>query len=444
MHSSAKPACSTSARPWATTPSSAMPRRCRAVSACRTASAITARPRRRRRPTIARSTNVPCSALRRGLFEAIRFLALFAIAVPLPILLLAHWEHYSAGFAGSASCQRRCADIGHAAALRRLLSRLAGGGACWPSISSRAFANVFLETDKTYPLYGFHYWLQTVVARFSNSRFFNLLFGDSSSIVHYMRSARLEPEHGRADRLELRHQPAARQPVPLRHRQRHDGLGRAVDDQHAPVELIVPAGQDPHRRPQLPRQQHPLSARTARTGANCLLGTKVMIPIDGPVRENVGLLGSPSFEIPRIVDRDKSLMGALSAETRGQRLRQKNVYNLVTASLFLFGQWLFFFATLVVWQAALLNYPRLRRFRAFRRRACHVLGVDPVLRAARASEPRLQATRAEDGHDLRPVFLVSRTSLEALRLAGRETLRRHAVQELDVAPRGREDRPESL
>jgi hypothetical protein len=33
---------------------------------------------------------------------------------------------------------------------------------------------VFLETDKTYSLYGVHYRLQTVVARFSNSRFFNL------------------------------------------------------------------------------------------------------------------------------------------------------------------------------------------------------------------------------------------------------------------------------
>ena len=42
-----------------------------------------------------------------------------------------------------------------------------------------------------------------------------------------------------------------------------------------------------------------------RTGANCLLGTKVMIPIDGPVRENVGLLGSPCFEIPRVVGRDR-------------------------------------------------------------------------------------------------------------------------------------------
>jgi hypothetical protein len=36
-----------------------------------------------------------------------------------------------------------------------------------------------------------------------------------------------------------------------------------------------------------------------RTGANFLLATKVMVPLDGKVREGVGLLGSPSFEIPR-------------------------------------------------------------------------------------------------------------------------------------------------
>jgi len=102
-----------------------------------------------------------------------------------------------------------------------------------------------------------------------------------------------------------------------------------------------------------------------RTGANCLLGTKVMIPIDGPVRENVGLLGSPCFEIPRIVERDKTLMDALSAETRRQRLRQKNSYNLATGTLFLFAQWLFFFATLAVWQLAFLNYPQYGVFALF-------------------------------------------------------------------------------
>ena len=37
----------------------------------------------------------------------------------------------------------------------------------------------------------------------------------------------------------------------------------------------------------------------ARVGDNCLLATKVLVPIDGKVREGVGLLGSPSFEIPR-------------------------------------------------------------------------------------------------------------------------------------------------
>ena len=36
-----------------------------------------------------------------------------------------------------------------------------------------------------------------------------------------------------------------------------------------------------------------------RTGDNCLLATKVAVPLDGPVRTGVGLLGSPCFEIPR-------------------------------------------------------------------------------------------------------------------------------------------------
>ena len=44
-----------------------------------------------------------------------------------------------------------------------------------------------------------------------------------------------------------------------------------------------------------------------KTGDNCLLATKVMVPVDGSVREGVGLLGSPSFEIPRSVLRDTNL-----------------------------------------------------------------------------------------------------------------------------------------
>ena len=76
--------------------------------------------------------------------------------------------------------------------------------------------------------------------------------------LHALR--RLDPEQGRADRLEHGHQPAARQSVPLQHRQRHDGVRRPVDDQHAHVGDVVPARRVEDRRQQLSRQRHLLSA----------------------------------------------------------------------------------------------------------------------------------------------------------------------------------------
>ena len=68
-----------------------------------------------------------------------------------------------------------------------------------------------------------------------------------------------------------------------------------------------------------------------KTGDNCLLGTKVMVPIDGKVREGVGLLGSPSFEIPRSVLRDTRL--DLESTERRRRLTLKNWHNLGTVGL---------------------------------------------------------------------------------------------------------------
>ena len=96
-----------------------------------------------------------------------------------------------------------------------------------------------------------------------------------------------------------------------------------------------------------------------------LLGTKTMIPIDGPVRENVGLLGSPAFEIPRMVDRDRDMNASFDEETRRARLRQKNRYNFVTALIFLASRWMSFFAALVLWMAALAYYDRFGVFALF-------------------------------------------------------------------------------
>lgn len=67
----------------------------------------------------------------------------------------------------------------------------------------------------------------------------------------------------------------------------------------------------------------------SKTGENCLLATKVMVPIDGPVRTDVGLLGSPCFEIPRTVLRDRRHDNLANTPDLAQRLRRKTIANLL-------------------------------------------------------------------------------------------------------------------
>jgi non-ribosomal peptide synthetase-like protein len=84
-----------------------------------------------------------------------------------------------------------------------------------------------------------------------------------------------------------------------------------------------------------------------RTGDNCLLATKVMVPIDGEIREGVGLLGSPAFEIPRSVERDSKLELESPAELH-RRLAAKNAHNVTTIALRLLVRWLHILLVTVV------------------------------------------------------------------------------------------------
>ena len=95
-----------------------------------------------------------------------------------------------------------------------------------------------------------------------------------------------------------------------------------------------------------------------KTGANCLLGTMALVPIEGPVRENVGLLGSPCFEIPRAVSRDRQMSKMMDEETCRRRLRAKNVYNFMTVVLFLLKTWFLFSAIGYSAVVACLYFPR--------------------------------------------------------------------------------------
>jgi non-ribosomal peptide synthetase-like protein len=77
-----------------------------------------------------------------------------------------------------------------------------------------------------------------------------------------------------------------------------------------------------------------------RVGENCMIATRAMVPLDGPVRDGVGLLGSPSFEIPRSVTTDDRFDHLRTGEEFRRRLRAKNRHNLVTMGVFLAVRWM--------------------------------------------------------------------------------------------------------
>jgi non-ribosomal peptide synthetase-like protein len=96
-----------------------------------------------------------------------------------------------------------------------------------------------------------------------------------------------------------------------------------------------------------------------RTGDNVLLGTKTLIPLDGPVRENVGLLGSPAFEIPRTVKRDTEFDHLRSGPEFERRLAAKNRHNLVTMGYYLLTRWAVVFIGIFFFALAIAELPAL-------------------------------------------------------------------------------------
>ncbi|MEV6118018.1 Pls/PosA family non-ribosomal peptide synthetase [Streptomyces sp. NPDC052109] len=200
-----------------------------------------------------------------------------------------------------------------------------------------------VKPDKVYPLYGFHYALQRAVARMTNIRFFAWLFGDSSYIVHYLRGlgydlSRVE-QTGSNFGTEVQHETPLLVSV---------GSGTMVADGLSI--LNADFSSTSFRLSRVSIGPHNFLGNNiaypagGRTGANCLLATKVMIPLDGEVREGVGLLGSPCFEIPRTVDRDARFDHLRTGDHLRRRLAAKNRYNLRSMVIMLLVRWLHTFA----------------------------------------------------------------------------------------------------
>ena len=298
--------------------------RYRAASVYRMASITMARLRSRHSLIIVRSR--ARTALRFEAFIYVSFIlgTILMIAVPAAMILIYHvWDLYCPSTLSSLHCPAISSistplmfDLTTVLFLGAL-----GIGLAIVYVLPR-LCMMTLRPGVTYPNFGFHYMMQNIIQGISNSDFFGSLFGDSSAIVTYMRYVGWN--------LNTVYQTGSNMGI----EQKHDnpflcniGSGTMISDGLKMLNMQMSAtsfrlaeskigdnnflGNDISYPP------------NGRTGTNVLFGTKTLVPIDGPVREHVGLLGSPAFEIPRKVSRDRDMNASFDEMTRRARLRQK-------------------------------------------------------------------------------------------------------------------------
>src|SRR5436309_14678757 len=212
--------------------------------------------------------------------------------------------------------------------------------------------NPFIKPDTVYPLYGLHDAVHRAIARIGRIRFFTFLFGDSSYIVHFLHwlGYHLSPveQTGANFGNEVMHANPSLSAV---------GTGTMVasglilvDDEVSSSSFLVSRATIGPRNFVGNDVVYPAGGRT---DDNVLLGTKVMVPLDGKIREGVGLLGAPCFEIPRSVERDSRFDHLRTGEALRRGLAAKNRYNLRTISLFLFTRWVGVFLFALLYLAAI-------------------------------------------------------------------------------------------
>jgi non-ribosomal peptide synthetase-like protein len=215
--------------------------------------------------------------------------------------------------------------------------------------------HLFITPDKVYPLYGFHYVVQRTITSLTNVQFYMDLFGDSSAVVHYLRA--LGYKMGRIIQSGSNFGAELRQDSPYL---TTIGTETMVSDALSVMNADY-SGSSFRVSPVVIGERNFLGnyiafPSQAKVGDNVLLATKVLVPIDGPVRENVGLLGSPPFEIPRSVDRDSEFEFLDDEAEVARRLRRKNRHNAVTALIFLLVRFLQVFVSLLIAAVALDLY----------------------------------------------------------------------------------------
>ena len=192
--------------------------------------------------------------------------------------------------------------------------------------------NRLVRPGAVYPLYGVRYLAQLMIGSLTNSQLLVLLLGDSSFITSFVRALgyQMTPLMQTGSNFGTQHQ--------------HDtpflttvGSGTVISDGLSVLNMELSSTSFRLDRAVIGGRNflgnNIVFPAAARTGSNVLLGTKVMVPIDGPVRENTGLLGSPAFEIPRNSGATNEFPELTDPAVLRRRLRRKNWYNAGTLAL---------------------------------------------------------------------------------------------------------------
>lgn len=217
--------------------------------------------------------------------------------------------------------------------------------------------NLAIKPGKDYRLYGFRYTLHRAIRVITNLKFFITLFGDSSYIVPYLRylGYQLTPveQTGSNFGLMVKHETPFHAAVGTG-TMISDGLSIINADFSSTSFRICPATIGRHNF----LGNYIGYPAQSRAGEDLLLATKVMIPVSGEIRQQAGLLGSPSFRIPRTVERDHRFDHLRSGDEFRRALAGKNRHNAATITMFLLVRWIhFFWLILLGWATTILYYP---------------------------------------------------------------------------------------
>ncbi|AVH60390.1 MULTISPECIES: Pls/PosA family non-ribosomal peptide synthetase [Streptomyces] len=304
----------------------------------------------------------PCGTPRRFGFGLVTLLQLFFLYMPLAVggvyMVVTEVPAFDRWFGGETAGLMSWAFLLDAMALSALLFFGSIVVGIVVVFAVPRLLNLVIEPDKVYPLYGFHYSVHRAISRMTNPKFFAWLLGDSSYIVHYLR--RLGYDLSRVEQTgsnfgtEMQHETPYLASVGTG-TMVADGLSIINADYSSTSFLVTRASIGPHNF----LGNNIAYPAGARTGDNCLLATKVLVPLDGEMREGIGLLGSPPFEIPRSVERDSRFDHLRTGDELHRHLSAKNRYNLRSMTMFLFLRWLLSFALTAFGLATLTLYGAL-------------------------------------------------------------------------------------